>query len=138
MQAEELAIPDGLSVVSANLPAIVQMIARTARWVHPDAFRALPVWYPEVARGQKMYDATWTRVYRNVDRETGREVEKVEPNIKAGQAFRLALGARKVPNWTVCHIWSVDDPTFRKSNRVVRDPRYYSCVANMVWLPTRP
>jgi hypothetical protein len=26
--------------------SIVDLIARTTRWVHPDVFRAFPVWYP--------------------------------------------------------------------------------------------
>lgn len=39
-------------------------------------------------------------------------------------------------NWTVCHIWGIDDPAFQRSNIIVCDPRYYSCVGNMVLLPT--
>ena len=129
-------VPDGLDEIRHKLPDIVQMIAATARWVHPDAFRALPVWYPETARGRPIYDATWTRVYTNTKRQTGTVSEKAEPNIKAGKAFVGALGVSKVDNWTVCHIWGVDDPKFQLPNRIISDPRYYSCVGNMVWLPT--
>src|SRR5262249_37799788 len=119
-----------------EVPVVARMIERTARWVHPDAFRALPVWFPETARRRPMFDSTWNNVYSNKDRETKAIAEKREPNIKAGKAFRSALGVAKTPKWTVCPIWGVDDPNFQRSNRIVRDPRYYSCVGNMVWLPT--
>lgn len=136
MSSEPFFVPDGLEEIRGALPMVVELLARTARWVHPDTFHALPLWYPETARGQPMFDARWSRVYENTDRETKAVSRKREPNIKAGNALRTALGARKTPNWTVCHIWGVDDPKFQESNRVVRDPRYYSCVGNMVWLPT--
>lgn len=42
----------------------------------------------------------------------------------------------KPANWTVCHIWGYDDEAFAFQSSIVRYPRYYSCVANMVWLPT--
>jgi hypothetical protein len=129
-------VPDGLEELRDELPIITMMIARSARWVHPDTFHAMPVWFPETARGQLVYDATWGRVYKNKNRETGAVTERNEPNIKAGQALMAALGATKTVNWTVCHIWGVDDPKFGKSNRVVRDHRFYSCVGNMIWLPT--
>jgi hypothetical protein len=133
---DKISIPDGLDAIRNELPVVTRMIVRTARWIHPDAFRALPVWYPETARGQPMYDASWTRVYKNTDRETKSVEQRREPNIKAAKAFIAALGAVRTPNWTVCHIWGVDDDRFQESNVVVRDPRYYSCVGNMVWLPT--
>lgn len=136
MSADFLLVPDGLDELKHEIPSIVDLIVRTAKWVHPDAFRALPVWYPETARRQPIYDASWQRVYKNTNRVTGAVTEKFEPNIKAKEAFRTALGARRTNNWTVCHIWGVDDPHFQANNRVVCDPRFYSCVANMVWLPT--
>ena len=40
------------------------------------------------------------------------------------------------PNWSCCHLWGVDDDKFQKSNAVVADHRFYSCVGNMVLLPT--
>jgi hypothetical protein len=134
--SDRFTVPGGLDEIRNELPYVVALLAQTARWVHPDTFRALPLWFPETARGRPMYDAAWTRVYKNKDRETKSVVEKREPNIRAGKAMRAALGASKADNWAVCHIWGVDDPAFQKSNRVVRDPRYYSCVGNMVWLPT--
>jgi hypothetical protein len=65
-------------------------------------------------------------------------VEKVEGNVTAGQTLIAALGVAnpRPRNWTVCHIWGYDDPAFASQGSIVRDPRYFSCVANMVWLPT--
>ena len=133
-----MVIPDGNDEIRAEVPAIVEIIARTTRWVHPETFRKLPVWCPYIARGQPMFDKSWTRQYQNKKRATGETSGKTEPNIAAGKAFVDALGiARPKPrNWTVCHIWGYDDPAFAKEGSVVRDPRYYSCVGNMVWLPT--
>ena len=71
-------------------------------------------------------------------RATGASAHKVEGNINANQALTLALGLRKAqrPNWSCCHIWGLDDPKYQKSNDVVKDRRFFSCVANMVLLPT--
>ncbi len=35
---------DGLTEIERELPLVMAMIARTSRWVHPDTFKALPVW----------------------------------------------------------------------------------------------
>jgi hypothetical protein len=131
-------IPDGNDEIIAELPLIVEIIARTARWVHPEAFRQLPVWSPWAARGLPVYDKTWCRRYTNTKRTTKQTIEKVEGNIAAGGALIAALGVArpKPPNWTVCHIWGYDDPAYAKEGSIVRDRRYFSCVANMVWLPT--
>jgi hypothetical protein len=129
-----LAVPDGLSEIEHELPLIMEMITRTARWVHPDTFRALPVWCPDTARGHARYDARWDAVL-----VSGRGVPKVEQNIRAATALVEALGVKTPPkpkNWTVCHIWGYDDDKFAGRSNVVRDPRYYSCIGNMVWLPT--
>ncbi|WP_252181139.1 hypothetical protein [Azospirillum sp. B4] len=117
---------------------MVRLIASTARWVHPDAFRAMPVWYPEHARGRTSYKADWASVYTNTSRQTGQTQDKVEANIQARKALLGALGLRNgMPkHWTVCHIWGVDDPGFQAPNTVITDPRFYSCTANMVLLPT--
>lgn len=136
MPMDFFVVPDGLNELKHEMSAVINLIARTARWVHPDAFHALPVWYPETARKQPIFDAKWGSVYRNTNRLTAQVTDKSEPNIKAKKAFVAALGARKADNWTVCHIWGVDDPRFQRNNSVVCDPKYYSCVANMVWLPT--
>lgn len=119
-----------------DVPAL---IARSCRWVSPETFRRLPVWYPESWRGAPICDVSWTRQYTNRQRSTGHVSAKTEPNIRAAWALWQALGyrrQRKPENWTVCHLWAVDDPKFQKTNTVVQDPRFYSCVANMVALPT--
>jgi hypothetical protein len=124
-------VPDGLEELKSELPLITEIIARTARWVHPNTFSAFPVWYPEVARGTPSYNADYSQVYKH--KQTS---EKVEGNIYAQKALRYALGATDSGNWTVCHIWGIDDPKFQRPNSIVKDPRYYSCVGNMIWLPT--
>lgn len=136
--ASRFHVPDGNDVLRGDIPAIVELIERSARWVHPDTFQALPVWAPETARGQPLYDAGWTRRYTNTRRSTGATAEKFEGNVAALKSLVAALGVAspKPKNWTVCHIWGYDDPSFAKQSSVVQDPRYFSCVANMVWLPT--
>ncbi len=125
--------PDGLDEIDHALPAVMDVIAKTARWVHPATFRALPVWCPDTARGMPRFNAAWTE--RAVSQKG---VAKVEENIRAGRALFDALGVvgSKPKNWTVCHIWGYDDDGFVGRSNVVQDPRFYSCVANMVWLPT--
>ena len=86
-----------------------------------------------------MCDAKYERQYTNTKRGGTTAEPKTEPNIQAGKAIRQAMG---IPvswrgfNWTVCHIWGIDDPAFQQSNVIVRDPCYYSCVGNLVLLPT--
>lgn len=131
-------IPDGNAEIAAEIPLVVEIIARTCRWVHPDTFRQLPVWCPWTARGRPLYDRGWQRRYTNTKGATKQTVEKVEGNVAAGKALIAALGIAnpKPRNWTVCHIWGYDDPAFASQGSIVQDPRYFSCVANMVWLPT--
>lgn len=133
-------LPDGLDALRAefDLVQIMRLIERTARWVAPDTFRLLPVWFPEHSRRAHFYKANWSAPQHNTNRKTGISVHKTEGNINANQALTLALGLRKAdrPNWSCCHIWGVDDPTYQESNAVVSDHRFYSCVGNMVLLPT--
>lgn len=126
-------ILDGLSEIQGELPLVMRIIARTSRWVHPRTFKALPVWCPDTARGRPQYDVRWSRVLKNKH-----EFEKKEQNIRAAQALVLALGVsgRKPKNWSVCHIWGYDDDRFADKSEVVQNPRYYSCIGNMIWLPT--
>lgn len=140
----ELAVePDGLAVFrnaceEAKL-ALPTLIERCCRWVAPGTFRALPVWYPEAYRGSPLCNKDWTRQYTNTRRLTGNTTEKFDSNTKANRALWAALGfssSQKPKNWSVCHIWGVDDPDFQKNNDVVQDPRFFTCVANMVALPT--
>lgn len=133
MNSSRVTIPDGLSEIEHALTEVLDVIAQTARWVNPETFRQLPVWCPDTARGSPRFNAAWTA--RCV---SGRGVEKVEENIRAGRSLFEALGVvgPKPKNWTVCHIWGYDDEGFIGRSNVVQDPRYYSCVGNMVWLPT--
>ena len=128
-----LKVPDGLAEIERELPLVMSMIARTARWVHPDTFKGLPIWCPDTARGMVRYDAAWSRPL-----VSAKGVTKVEENIRAGAALVEALGVQppKPRNWTVCHIWGYDDDRFAGRSNVVQDPRYYSCIGNMTWLPT--
>lgn len=124
------------SEANVDVPAL---IAGCCLWVSPDTFRSLPVWYPEASRGAPICDATWTRQYTNTQKSTGTTTQKTEPNIRAGWALWQALGyahRSNPPNWTVCHLWGIDDPKFQQTNNIVRNGRYYTCVANMVALPS--
>ncbi|MFG1284088.1 hypothetical protein [Xanthobacter autotrophicus] len=138
MAAAGFYIPDGNEALRDDIPAVVELIERTARWVHPETFRRLPVWAPHTARGRPLYDSAWARRYTNTKKATKITAEKFEGNVAALNALVAALGvaAPKPKNWTVCHIWGYDDPSFAQQSSVVQDPRYFSCVANMVWLPT--
>jgi len=55
-------LPDGLAALQAELPLaeVMRLIERTARWVDPETFRLLPIWYPEFARGAYFYKSRVT------------------------------------------------------------------------------
>jgi hypothetical protein len=121
-----------------NLSDIMSLIEKTARWVHPKAFQLLPVWFPEFARRGLFYKTNWSEPQMNKSCATGHSIHKSEGNVNANEALTLALGLKKKlrPNWSCCHIWGIDDASFQSSNVVVMSHRYYSCVGNMVLLPT--
>jgi len=131
---------DGLDALRLEIGVaeIARLIERTARWVSPETFRLLPVWYPEHARRRHFYKGGWSAPQMNRNRTTGVMVHKTEGNVYANKALTLALGLRQAsrPNWSCCHIWGVDDATYQTANAVVSDHRFYSCVGNMVLLPT--
>ena len=133
-------LPDGLEALrqELSLADVMGLIERTARWVDPETFEYLPVWYPEHARRGLFYKANWSEPQMNRNRQTGVTIHKSEGNIHANKALTLALGLRAAerPNWSCCHIWGVDDTAYQISNAVVQDRRFFSCVANMVLLPT--
>lgn len=131
-------LKDGNETIRDDIPAVVELIERTARWVNPETFRRLPVWCPYTARGKPLFDSSWSRRYTNTRRATGETAEKFEGNVAAIKALVAALDVVKPKprNWTVCHIWGYDDPAFAQRSSIVQDPRYFSCVANMIWLPT--
>lgn len=116
----------------------MRLIERTSRWVDPKTFEYLKVWYPEHARRGPFYKANWSEPQMNKNRRTGVSVHKSESNEHANMALTRALGLRsdERPNWSCCHIWSVDDALYQVSNSVVQDRGFFSCVANMVLLPT--
>lgn len=74
----------------------------------------------------------------DTNRATGVAQHKIEGDVNANQALALALDltVKKRTNWSCCHMGGVDDPLFQKDNDVVKDRRLFSCVANMVLLPT--
>ena len=131
---------DGLEVLRAHLGTkdIASLIERTARWVSAETFALLPIWFPEHARGVHFYKANWSTPQENTNRKTLQTVHKKEGNIHANKALTLALGLRSKerPNWSCCHIWGIDDPTYQTGNHLISDNRYFSCIANMVLLPT--
>lgn len=133
-------VVDGLEALRGvmSLREITTLIERTARWVAPETFRLLPVWFPEHARKNLFYKKNWSEPRMNKSRATALSVHKSEGNVHANKALTLALGLKKKerPNWSCCHIWGIDDGRFQLSNVVVMDRRFFSCIGNMVLLPT--
>lgn len=125
-------LPDGLTEVAHAMPTIMELIAASARWVHPNVFAALPVWAPHTARKLPLYQADW------ITPQLNKGLPKPEGNVGAQKSLMAALGVvgRFPKNWTTCHIWGYDDGGFATGSAIVRDRRYFSCVANMVLLPT--
>lgn len=125
-------IPDGLKEIADVMPVIMSMIARTARWAHPEVFKTLPVWRPDTARTMPLHKADW------ITPSTNKGTPKAEGNVNAQVSLLAALGVvgKKPAHWTTCHIWGYDDAGFVGRSRVIQDRRYFSCVGNMVLLPT--
>lgn len=117
---------------------VMRLIERTARWVDPSTFDLLPVWYPEFARKVYFYKSNWSEPQMNTNRQTSQSTHKQEGNLNANKALTYALGLRSKgrEGWSCCHLWSVDDALYQETNAVVQDRRFFSCVANMVLLPT--
>ncbi len=135
-----ISLPEGTEALMAKLELsdVMRLIEGTARWVAPETFNLLPVWHPEHARRSLLYNCDWTEPRMNTNRKTDVAVHKSEGNTNANKALTHALGLRSSgrKNWSCCHIWGVDDPTYQEANIVVQDHRFFSCVANMVLLPT--
>ena len=127
-------IEDGLVALNRVIDAreIARLVGELARWVDPETFALLPVWYPATARKMPSYNASWTKQLTN------NQKPKVEGNTNANMTLARALGTatKDRPHWTCCHIWGNDDSLFVSDSSEVNDPRYYSCPANMVLLPT--
>ena len=133
-------LPDGLIAMREviQLSEVMRLIEQTARWVDPETFRLLPMWYPEYARRTYFYKKNWSEPQMNRNRKTGHTEHKREGNRYARKALTHALGLRSddPPNWSCCHIWGIDDVKYQEANAIVQDRRFFSCVANMVYLPT--
>jgi len=137
---EKRTLPDGLMALreELTLTEIMRLIERTARWVAPETFWLLPIWFPEYARRVYFYKANWSEPQMNKNRQTGISEHKREVNTYANKTLTLALGLRPDDrqNWSCCHVWGVDDALYQKSNAIVQNRHFYSCVANLVLLPT--
>ena len=137
---DDAILPDGLDALAKEfeLAQVMKLIEQTARWVDPEVFKVMPVWYPESARRAPLYKANWSERLSNTNKGSGESAPKNETNENANRALTLALGLKPDgrTNWSCCHVWGVDDAAYQASNVVVQDPRFYSCVANMVLLPT--
>lgn len=135
-----MTLGDGLVALKAHITVreVARLIERTARWADPETFRLLPVWFPEFARGTPLYNANWSVRRQNRNKRSEEVTDKKEGNTQANKALCEAMGIRLKdrPHWSCCHIWGVDDPSFVKRNSVVQDHRFFSCIANMVLLPT--
>lgn len=127
-------IGDGLATMGKviNPREIAGLLGALTRWVDPATFRLLPVWFPFSARKFPSYNAKWTKQLTN------NKKPKFEGNTNANMTLARALGVttKDRPNWTCCHIWGNDDTSYATGHSEVNDPRYYSCLANMVLLPT--
>ena len=55
-------ISDGLEALRSvmSLREIALLIERTARWVSPETFKLLPLWFPEHGRRSPFYKANWS------------------------------------------------------------------------------
>jgi hypothetical protein len=140
VKATTAEISDGLDALRRvmSLREIASLIDRTALWVAPETFKLLPLWFPEHARRGLFYKVNWSQPQMNKSRATGHSIHKPEENIHANKALTMALGLRHKlrPNWSCCHIWGIDDATFQLSNVIAMDRCFFSCVGNMVLLPT--
>jgi hypothetical protein len=85
-------LTDGLEELRhvISLKEIASMIEHTARWVSPETFRLLPVWFPEYSRGGKFYKGNWSQKQTNTNRVTGLSIHKSEANTHASKALTLA------------------------------------------------
>src|SRR5437879_6020955 len=89
-------ISDGLEALRSvmSLREIASLIERTARWVAPETFKLLPLWFPEHGRRGLFYKENWSKHQKNKSRATGHSVHKSEGNVHANKALTLALGLK--------------------------------------------
>jgi hypothetical protein len=74
---------DGLAILREEFSTkqIASLIERTARWVSPETFRLLPLWFPEHGRGYHFYKGNWSEPQMNIKRGTDNATHKVEGNV---------------------------------------------------------
>src|SRR5229473_8663782 len=79
---------DGLDALRAQLRPveIMRLIETTARWVDPETFRLLPLWYPEHARRAYLYKKNWSERLTNTNKQSGHREDKREANVYASKA----------------------------------------------------
>ncbi|MGP6088774.1 hypothetical protein [Antarctobacter jejuensis] len=128
---------DGLKFLGEHLePSVVARILEACTlWIDPKCYALLPTWSPYTYRKAPLFKANW------IDRQTNKEVPKHEGNVAASKAQNRYLGikgrnADTRPNWACCHVWGNDDPRFQSAHAEVNDPRYFTCPANMVLVPS--
>lgn len=128
---------DGIEVFRdhVNPMVVADLLASCTKWIDPQCHAQLPVWAPYTYRKAPLYKADWCTVQEN------KGVPKFEGNVAASTAQNRYLGvvgqnAKSRPNWTCCHIWGNDDPKFQQDHAEVNDPRYFTCPANMVLVPS--
>ena len=109
---------------------VLELVVRTARWVHPEVFHQLPLWYPAHRRKMPLFQVDW----KTPQMVSGKRA--IETNFKGQTTLDKALGipSNQRKNWTCCHIWGYSDETFQTVS-LTNNPRYYTCPANMVQLP---
>jgi len=101
---------------------LANLVAATGLWASPEIHAALagasdaPAWYPKTQRagaGQK--------------RGTFVGEVRLDDNTYANVAIKRALGLspRNVVGFEVCHVWP----------GTTYDPRYHTCIANLILLP---
>jgi|GEM_PF-414608 len=126
-------LPDGLAAFTESIAKrkldLYPLLNEVSYWVHPKTFQYMPIWYPEFARKVPLYQVNWTTRQLNNGRE------KFEGNVHGRFSLLAALGQPDGADvkWTCCHIWGLNGI---EDNPVVKDHRFYSCVGNMLFLPT--
>ncbi|MFT5005495.1 MAG: hypothetical protein ACI8YI_001108 [Paracoccaceae bacterium] len=128
---------DGLEFFKKNADpeTVADLLGSCAIWIDPECYQMLPVWSPYTYRKAPLYKSNWE------ERQTNRGEPKFEGNVAASTAQNRYLGISGLnrdsrPNWSCCHIWGNDDPTFQNDFAEVNDPRYFTCPANMVLVPS--
>jgi hypothetical protein len=106
-------ISDGLEALRSimSLREVASLIGRTARWVAPETFKMLPLWFPEYGRRGLFFKGNWSAPQMNTNRVTGHSIHKSEGNVHANKALScchdvkamLRLCARNLYGWPCEH-----------------------------------